>query len=371
MRCDLRKNLWVIFTVLFIFSSCDKEVSVTPIPTKSPVVISPQPAAPQETIKTYTVKNSNFDRVVGWISDKRLLIVERNLEEYLVYSYDLYSEEKQLITTVNEPVIDVKIHPSKNYLAIIMSDNSLQATIKIVNVDGRTVDQLTIESAEIYLDWHTTNSDLLLITSFNKDWSFDIFTYSSQTQEMKRIPYIHPILKWRDEEHLMAINWALEDALAGGTISEISTVTSEVVESEDSGYIYFDMYKDILVTVKIDPIKEQFIYRLSNVNTGDVKSYRTPALSNYSQWFVPELYWTEENSFLTYVATDSGLIDSVDENLHLEEFNLASRRGRNTELTYRMLMCSPSGDCCLNGSLFEEIADIDTGVMMKWLNIVE
>ncbi|MFX3674378.1 MAG: hypothetical protein ACE3JQ_08025 [Paenisporosarcina sp.] len=366
----MKKYIWIIFIVLFFISSCDKENSVTPI-TKIPPVVKTQPAVLPEKIKTYEVQNQEFDRVVGWISDESLLLIERKNDEFILFTYDLYSEEKTVITKVNEPIIDVKIHPSKDVLAIIMSDNSLHATIKIVTLGGKTIDQLTIESSELYIDWHTTNPTLLLITSFNKDWTFDTFAYSSLTQEMKRIPSIHPILKWKDENHLVAINWRPEDALSGGTISEMAILTSEVKDTEDSGYIYFDIYKDIFVGVKIDPTTEQFIYTLTNVITKEVKIYRTPALSNYSQWFVPELFWTEENSFLTYVATNSGLIDSLGGNLHLAEFNFESKEDKKANLSYSMLSCSPSGEYCLTGNRFEEILNLESGNTSKWLDIKE
>jgi hypothetical protein len=252
-----------------------------------------------------------------------------------------------------------------------MSGNSLNATILITSIDGSIMDKLTIQSSELYVDWHSTNVNLLLITAFNEDWTFDTFAYSSITQEMNRIPSEHPILKWTHDVNLMAINWSPEDALSGGTISEISLKTSEINETEESGYIYFDFYKNIFVSVKIDKEKEQFIYTLTNVTSNDVQIYRTPALSNYSQWFVPEFFWTEDNSFLTYIASKPGLVDSFDGDLHLAEFTFSAMIVKESEVTFSELMCTPSGDRCLTGSRLESIIDLESGDIVQWLEINE
>lgn len=360
----------IVFVVIFFLGSCTNSGTiVSPTTEPPPIVHSQEDVEPK--LQKYFTENSTFDRVVGWISETSLIMIERDKDEFLVYAYDVYTADKTLITTVNKPIIQVNIHPSKGHLAIIMSDNSLQATIQIVTIDGKAIDELTIESSEVYLDWNTTNVNLLLITAFNKDWTFDTFVYSSLTQEMTIIPTLHPILKWASEDKLVAINWMAEDALLGGRMMEISTQTSEVNETEDSGYIYFDMYKDYLVSVKIDSENEEFVYTLSNVITNDTKVYRSPALSNYSQWYVPELVWTENHSFLTYIATKPGLIDSFDGEFLLTEFNLDSKKVKNADFSYSTLQCTPSGDRCLSGTLYEEIWDLVTGDVFNWLEIKE
>ena len=162
-----------------------------------------------------------------------------------------------------------------------------------------------------------------------------------------------------------------DDGILGGKMMEISTNTSEVNETEESGYIYFDMYKDYLVSVKIDSDHEEFIYTLTNVITSDSKVYRSPALSNYSQWFVPEITWTEDGSFLTYIATKSGLIDSFDGELLLTEFNLDGENVKNADFSYSTLQCTPSGDLCVSGTRYEEIWDLVSGEAFNWLEIKE
>jgi hypothetical protein len=368
MKCEM-KYVSVVFCILLFLSGCTDEKKPSHISNNPPLVeLNP---VTQETQKRYTARDNEFDRVVGWISETTLVTVERDLGEYRVYTYDVETAKKLLIKTVDEPIIDVKIHPSKKYLAIIMSGNSLNATILITSIDGSTMDKLTIQSSELYVDWHSTNVNLLLITAFNEDWTFDTFAYSSLTQEMNRIPSLHPILKWTDDVNLMAINWSPEDALSGGTISEISMRTSEISETDESGYIYFDFYENILVSVKIDKVNEQFIYTLTNVTTNEVQIYQTPALSNYSQWFVPEFFWTEDNSFLTYIASKSGLVDSFDGELHLAEFNFTEMIVKDSEVTYSKLMCTPSADRCLTGPRFESIIDLESGDIVQWLEINE
>ncbi len=360
----------IVFVVIFFLGSCTNNGTIVSPTTEPPPIVHSQENV-EPTLKKHFTENSTFDRVVGWISETSLVIIERDRDEFHLYSYDVYSAEKLLITTVNKPIIHVKIHPFKEHLAIIMSDNSLQATIKLVNIEGKTIDELTIESSEIFVDWNPTDENLLLITAFNKDWTFDTFSYSSLTQEMTIIPTLHPILKWASEDSLVVINWIPEDALLGGTLSEISIPTSEVSESEDSGYIYFDMNKELFVTVKIDRINEEFEYSLTNVMTNEVKVYRTPALSNYSQWFVPEIFWTEEDSFLTYIASKPGLIDSFDGELQLAEFSFDSKKIKNTEFSYMPLQCTPSGNQCLTSTRSEEIWNLVSGDVFKWLEIAE
>ena len=54
-------------------------------------------------------------------------------------------------------IIDVLIHPSKNYLLLHTSDNPTSATVKIISIDGIIQDEIEVASTELAIEWNDLN----------------------------------------------------------------------------------------------------------------------------------------------------------------------------------------------------------------------
>ncbi|MET1014236.1 MAG: hypothetical protein ABWX61_06975, partial [Paenisporosarcina sp.] len=226
------KNLLIVVISLLVLSGCNENisrtnVSIDPPPIKSPIITnSVDKANVPPTV--YLAKSEEFDRVIGWVSETQIMFVEINKEGSHVYTYDLKRHKKTHVITVDMPIIDVKIHPSKTHFALIMSDNSIQATIGIYELEGTKVDEFSIESSEVVFEWHPLNVDQMIVTAFYEDWTFDTFTYSSKTQAMSLISSTQPFLKWSSNNQLVGVDWKENDALSGGHITEISSTDGTI-----------------------------------------------------------------------------------------------------------------------------------------------
>ena len=80
------------------------------------------------------------------------------------------------------------------------------------------------------------------------------------------------------------------------------------LEQED--VIYFDTYEDSILTVQINE-QEDAHYRISDLE-GTVRSEWTfPAISNYSEWVIPEVDWLSNDSVILSSPAMGGQLDEI------------------------------------------------------------
>jgi hypothetical protein len=367
----MKKLLLVVISLLFLFG-CQDEIQKSKVTTESSPINNRIISNELEPIKpdssTYFANSEEFDRVIGWVSESEILFIEINNEGSHVYTYDLNQNKKTHQVSVDRDIIDVEIHPTKSHFVLIMSDNSLQATLAIYELGGAKVDELSIESSEIVFEWHPSDINLMVVTAFYEDWTFDTFTYSSETQEMQLLSTTQPFFKWSSQNLVVGVEWQEGDALSGGTLIETSLTDGTSKESNENNYIFVDYFDNLSLTVQINQVNELFIYTLRNLKTGQTKIFESPAISNYSQWFIPEIIWTNHESFLTFTSTTAGLLDTNQANLELVEFNFEGQQNLKVEeVGYSQTVCSPSGVYCLMGDGLSMQINLSNGEKKKWI----
>ena len=359
--------------ILFLYGCKEDEAKVS-VSTDLPPVESPERSKEVKELKVpsqYFAKSEEFDRVIGWISETEIMFLEKNMEGSHIYTYDLNSNKKTHHATVEMPINDVIIHPSKSHFTILMSENSLQAIIGIYEMGGTKVDELTIESSEIVFEWHPSQVELMTVTAFYEDWTFDTFMYSSKTQILELISSSQPFLEWASINELVGVDWKENDALSGGPLSTISISDGSISKSNESNYIFVDYFENSSLTIQIDQDRELFIYKLFDLTNKTEKIFETPAISNYSQWFIPEIIWTNEDSFLTYISPNPGLLDVNQSRLELVEFSFKSEKERvEFDEGYVQLICSPNGEYCLKGEGLFTIINLNSGEELKWIEYI-
>lgn len=368
------KRLIIILTAILFLFGCKEDQSTVNVSTELPPMERPESSNEVKEEKfppsIYFARTDEFDRVIGWVSDTRIMFLEKNMEGSHVYTYDLNSNKKTLHATVEMPINDVIIHPSKSHFTLLMSVNSLQAIIGIYEMGGTKVDELTVESSEIVFEWHPSQVELMTVTAFYEDWTFDTFMYSSKTQALKLITSDHPFLEWASFNELVGVEWKEDDALSGGHLTTISITEDSLSKSEESNYIFVDYFENLSLTVQIDQERELFIYKLSDLKTKEEKIVETPAISNYSQWFIPEINWTNQESFLTYTSPNPGLLDVNQSKLELVEISFKSEELVEIDEGYGQLICSPSGDYCLKDEGLFTIINLSSGEELKWIEYI-
>lgn len=369
----LKRLIIILVAILFIFG-CKKDESNVIVSTELPPVERSESSNEVKDVKIpspYFARSEEFDRVIGWISETEIMFLEKNVEGFHVYTYDINSNIKTHHATVELPINDVMIHPSKSHFTLLMSENSLQAIIAIYEMGGTKVDELTIESSEIVFEWHPSQVELMTVTAFYEDWTFDTFMYSSKTQILELISSTQPFLEWASSNELVGVEWKENDALSGGSLTKISISEGSISKSRESNYIFVDYFEDLSLTVQIDQERELFIYKLYDLKNKTEKIFKTPAISNYSQWFIPEIIWTNQESFLTYISPNSGLLDVNQSRLKLMEFSFKPENDRvEFDEGYVQLICSPNGEYCLKGEDLFTISNLHSGQELKWMEYI-
>ena len=357
--------------LLLLLTSCKPNVS-EPTLTKKPISILPEPPISEETIKPLTELNGNFERITGWLSDQEILYITRQQSNYMLNVYHIKSGENRILLTITEPIIEVRIHPSLSKIAVVTSSNSLSASIHFFSTIGEELDKVTIESSELYWDWHPANSNDIFFSAFYEDWTFDSFVYSIETKDMTRFVTNDPFGKWGKESSIYTINWPENDTLSGGTLREMNTrdMTSQDVNFS-SDVIYVEATDDVEVRVAISDDQQKFLYTLVRYQDGKSTTFELPAISNYSQWYVPEIEWLRDGTMLTYEASESGLIDEISSDFDLVRLSIDEPKNTILEGPHESFACNPSGIICLTGVQLEKLMDVESGEIHSWITLQE
>lgn len=356
--------------LLLLLTSCQQNVSEPFLPEKS---ISPEQEQPnkEDTILPLSELNGNFDCVIGWLSDEEILYITRQQSDYQINSYHIETGANKIIFTISEPIIEARIHPNLSKIAIVTSSNSLSASIHFYSLAGQELDKLTIESSELYWDWHPTQADEIFFSAFYEDWTFDSFVYSSGTKEMKRFETNDPFGKWGKESSIYTINWPENDSLSGGTLREVNTVTMKEAESDATNIIHVSATNDVEVRVSISDDQQKFLYTLIRYRDGKSTTFELPAISNYSQWFVPEIEWLSDGTMLTYEASQSGLMDDIPSDFDLVQLSITEPMKTILKGPYESFSCNPSGQYCLTGVQLENLLKVKSGETLPWITLQE
>ena len=198
--------------------------------------------------------------------------------DFSLSTFHIKTGEKKEITTIDDPILEVRIHPDLTKFAVVTSHNSLSATIHIFSVLGEEVDELIIESSEMYWDWNSLNNEQLFFSAFYEDWTYDAFVYSSVKKEISRIETSDPFGKWGYESTIHTINWPPDDSLSGGALREVNVDTMSFKESIETNIIYVESFKEINLTVRISENQQFFLYTLTNRVNGMNKTYEMPVI---------------------------------------------------------------------------------------------
>lgn len=360
----------IILLSVLILSGCQKHAVETK-KTEPKNDIESEHSIVNEKPPTLTLNSENFDRVVGWLSENEILYVTRQQSQYQLHKYELDSGDYKTILKIEEPILDVRIHPNLKEIAVVTSENSLSATIHLFAVTGESKDKLTIESSEMYWDWHPVKSDRIFFSGFYEDWSFDSFFYSGTTKELTRIETTDPFAKWGHDSVLFTLNWPENDSLSGGTIQEINVETLDVQQTEESNVIHVESSGAGMLKITVSDNQETFIYSLTRFSDGRTTTFELPAISNYSQWFVPEIDWLNDGSILTFKASEVGLMDTIPTEYSLVHLSHLDKETTIWKGPYGVFACSPSGENCLVGVQLEELVNVKNDEVVRWIEIVE
>ena len=111
----------------------------------------------EEISKSLVADPAKFHFVADWLTESKVIYVEKENGHYQVNSFDFESGQTDTLYEDDSMIIDVLIHPSKKYLLLHTSDNAASATVKIVTMDGTVHDEVIVASTELAIEWNDTD----------------------------------------------------------------------------------------------------------------------------------------------------------------------------------------------------------------------
>ncbi len=304
-------------------------------------------SAPKQEVPNLQLDRSSFHSIIGWLNDKEILFVLVEKGKWTVQAYSIDSGNWRVIYETDTPIIQVELHPSKSMLMLHTSKNSSSADVLLVNIDGELEQSLHFESAEMYMNWHPTNPQLIVFSAFYEDWSFNSFVYDGETKNLEAIDVENPFVKWYDDQHLMLFEWK-ESNLDGSDLVLYSIKEKEKKETKWKNMLDVIYMGDTYLFIQIDEEAKEFRYELTNKDSAEKFEWITPALSNYSEWIIPNLSILSPNQVMMLQPTKGGNVDSIQQENILTNYSLSGKKelGKIESLP---IDCSPSGDVCLGG----------------------
>lgn len=364
----MKRMLWLLVITIITLSGCSEQKeppSVQPDPgTEEPSDIVDKPA---ETLKPHTFKAdpSTFHFIADWLNDTQILYVEKSNGLYQVKYFDIETGESGLVYEDESIIIDVLVHPSHDYLLIHTSDQVNSAVVKVIKTDGTVQHQVEIDSMELAIEWNRANPNKILFTAFHEDWTFDLFSFDGLNDRLSIVELDDPFPKWGDDDKIMGMSFE-GHPLDGGEIQFYNLDTGEIETTGIKNVIYFDMFEDALVAVQAIET-DTFTYTVRNSEGAVVSEWTLPAVSNYSEWVVPEIEWLDPNRLVVQGAEKTGQLDEMGTGFSLYIFEEGNPELILHGLDAGPLKCSPSARYCLSGYMSDQLIDIQGKEKYNWI----
>lgn len=364
----MKKALLVLGMLLLVLSACEKAKNKPPAkPNSNASIENVEESTKKIPNQIFEADPSVFHFIADWLSDTQIVYVEKRNSVYQVRYFDIESGENHLVYEDESFITDVIVHPSLNYLLIHTSKQSDAATVKIIKLDGTLQHEVEIASTELEIEWNSIDPQKIIFTAFHEDWSFDVFVFDGHSEDLSLVEVMDPFPKWLGENRIVAMKLQ-NHPLDGEEVQLINTETGNIELLPEKNIIYVDTFMDQLLLVQ-SPIDNLFTYRVKMRDGSIVNEWKLPAVSNYSEWIVPEVEWADVDHLLLMGTEKSAQLDELGAEYNLYSLENEELKKKVDSLDNEPLKCSPSGQRCLIGYTSEELIELETGEKYFWINL--
>ncbi|MBE1553753.1 hypothetical protein [Sporosarcina limicola] len=364
----MRKIVFVFgLTALLVVGCTNKSDEVEKVPGYTNPVENNHETS-KEIINLLSADSAKFHFVAGWLTDSAVVYVEKDAGLYNVNSFDLHSGETKTLFQEKSVIVDVLIHPSKKYILLHTGDNPASAIVKILTIDGMLQDEIEIASSELTIEWNDIDPSLILFTAFQQDWSFNLYLYEGKGSHLKSLTMKDPFPKWFGKE-LIVIGHVEGHILDGGELLTYNPITENFGKLDVKDVVYFDTYKESIVVVRINE-KEDAAYTIMDLSGAIRYEWTMPAVSNYSEWVIPEIEWISNDVVFLPSPETGGQLDELTSPYRLIRIVEGRQEVVNEHLVAGDIRCSPSGKKCLAGGALETVINAETGESITWLSFL-
>ncbi|MBO0995247.1 hypothetical protein [Bacillus sp. SD088] len=364
-----KKFFWIflILLVLIVLPGCtlSQNKFVSPEIEKK----DPPPTSKEDEQSTPTPfqleAGDEFEQIYGWVDDETILYAFIHKGNYQLATYQLYEGKTDVIFTSQSPFNEVVIHPDKERLLVYTSENAHSAKLDFIDLAGDVKFSTSVDSHEIAAEWNPENSNLMMITAFFEDWSYESLQLDVGDHSIQKKEGIEPFIKWFGEEAILIQEWAPDEPSVFAPLVQQSLSNSPEKETLIDHLYRFDVFSNVLMTIDVaDMDSEQLEYQFFDSSLQEMmSSIQVPNLTQYTDWLIPYYDYIEsEQVFLTFVPKQHGSADMYTEGFQLIAYDLSKQ---NEEVMFdhmenKPISCSPNWKLCLYGYQLEELINLET-----------
>jgi hypothetical protein len=307
------------------------------------------------------IPKGEINKVIGWLSNDELIYMSQVSEGSNLYRYHLKNGISKIIFESKVPIVSTLISPDHTKLLIHSSPSTYEGQMKIIDLDGEEVFSHGFPSVEIVFEWSPYQQDQLFITAFKEDWSFTNYFLKISEMSLKEIDVRKPFAKWTGKGKMAFLDWNEEDISLLAPLIQKEFGEEEVLMKNE--VFQFDTFINKILTITVDSIEQQANYTFYSEDMVEQLSFKTPVLSSYSGWLIPNYEMTsDQEEFLTMVPLKSTEADTYKDGFQFISVNIASgEKELILESTENVpFTCSPNKSFCLMGYQFEKLLNVQS-----------
>lgn len=355
----MKQIIVTISIVLLLLVGCSPKAEETEQkqPSGNQMTIPPDDAK-EFSLKKLIEDTSSFHFAVDWLTATDIVFVDKNDEHYFVKIFNTTTGKVNQVYESEAIIVDVIVHPSKETLLIHTTTDSSSAVVKILSIEGMVLDEISIASSELSIEWNKIDPTLVLLTAFYEDWSYDVFLYNGTSDEFNILTMESPFPKWLGTEKIVFVK---EQAL---TVFHYKTAQYEQMVHRE--VLFFDTYEDSLLTMQVNDEEKVDVQIVSE--EGDVLSrWEMPVAVQYGESLFPNMSWLGKDSVMMIGANKSG--DPYEAGV---QFNLVHVKGGEQRIIVEdvenaPLRCTMDGEMCLSGFNKDKLIHTITSKIINWV----
>ncbi|PID16816.1 hypothetical protein CSV63_02715 [Sporosarcina sp. P34] len=301
-----------------------------------------------EPVEKLTASQEDIRFVAGWLNEMAILFVNQKDAEDRLLSFDWKTGDIHTLFTTTATISEVQVHPTASQLLVKTADDSTEAVIHILDHAGTKLNEVSVESSELEIQWNESDASQLLITAFSDDWSYEIMRYDANDDTLVAVELPDPFPRWLGAEELVYMEdvVVIKQALSTGEETILANNANQFHTSSDQVLIESFEDKHIRYTVIDANGKEKHL------------------------WF------SEDDSFVMDHAAfsdDTTLMMTVTNQTEMRPTSFLVKIQDGKEVKRQELEAGGSLVCkdnkCLIGYSLDTWMDIETGETVKWLDI--
>ncbi|MDX8359601.1 MULTISPECIES: hypothetical protein [Bacillaceae] len=316
---------------------------------------------PNSAIQPIDVDERSIQTVGDWYDDTTILYITNENEGSTVYKHNIYSGKKEQLYKSSSEISTIKGNHNQSYFLLHTLPTTYEAELVIVDKEGKEVFKWATGSYELNYEWNPYNPELLYVTTFFADWSFETYLLNVSKQSVQENTIDIPFIQWAGIEEVTYLKWNQDEPSYSAPLYEQNLQTKQGRHLIEDVSMYATT-NNLLMTITTDgdSIAYYSFYQVSPINK--MTQMEIPLLALYSQWFFPYFDFIEsKDEFITFAPYGSGNYDSYHDDFELITYSVLTGEKKSilSNIANLPINMSPNGELCLYGYYNEKIINLN------------